>query len=284
MTRDLRLRLKEKELRRLYLEEKKSLEDVARLYGVSRVAVWNYCRAIRLTRRDRSEARLEAQKKGKVPQNYLYIDDKFFSVWNPEMSYILGLLITDGCLSRPKKGSYRIILCLNDKELLEKVAKVMGSKHTIALSKHQEGLYILIFGRRRLVEDLMILGMKPRKSLNVKFPDVPKAYLRDFIRGVFDGDGSVFFEKKSPRFPLRSSFISGSKDFIKTLENKLRTLGMSKRNIYQQKTKNGISYMIRYCHNDSTKLFKILYKNSQNGLFLARKYNKFLEGFQEERE
>jgi intein/homing endonuclease len=118
----------------------------------------------------------------------------------------------------------------------------------------------------------------PRKSLIVKFPVVQDEYLPDFIRGVFDGDGSVFFDKRRPKAPLRSKFVSGSEDFIEGLEKSLEDLGMPKRAIYKQKTKNGWSYMFIYDHKDSAKLFEILYKNAQNRLFLARKYNRFLEG------
>ena len=277
MARDLRLRLNKEELGRLYFEEKKSLEDIARLHGVSRVAVWKYCRASGLTRRNRSEARLEAQKKEKVPQRYIYINDKFFSVWNSEMAYILGLLMTDGCLSRAKKGSYRISLCLNDRELLEKVAKVIGSNHAIASSKHQKGLFIFIFGRRRLVEDLMILGMKPRKSLNLRFPEVPKEYLRDFIRGVFDGDGCVFYRNGSKGKLLNVSCVSGSKRFIDGLESVLQSLGMPKKKIYEHQNiqNKNTYYTLRYCHGDSIILFKIMYKDIKNGIYLKRKYDKF---------
>ena len=275
MAKDLLLRLKKQELRRLYLEEKKSLEDIARLYGVSRVAVWKYCQSEQLTLRSRSQARLEAQKKGKVPQNYFDINEHFFSKWSSEMAYVLGLIATDGCIS--KSGT--VSLCINDKDLLEKVKTTMGSSHAIKSYAYQEGLYIFNFAREKLVTDLNSLGIFTKKSLNIKFPDVPDAFLVDFIRGVFDGDGSVFFEKRSPRFPLRASFVSSSKSFMDTLENKLRTLGMPKRNIYQHKTKNGISYMIRYAHEASIKLFNILYKKAmRNGLFLKRKHDKFLTG------
>jgi len=258
------------------LEKKMSLEDIARLYGASRVAIWKYCRDVRLTRRNRSEARLEAQKRNKVPQNYFDINEGFFSKWSPEMAYVLGLVITDGCVSKTSD----ISLNMNEKELLEKVRNVMCSQHKVALSKHQEGLYCFHFARERLVKDLAGLGVLPRKSLNVKFPAVPDAFLKDFIRGAFDGDGSVFFEKRSPKLPLRASFISSSKDFIEILEAKLRALGMPKRILYQHKTKNAVSYMIRYAHTDSIRLFKLLYNQStvQEGLFLARKYNKFLSG------
>lgn len=277
MGKNLRLKLKEEELRRLYIEEKRSLEDIARLYGVSRVAVWKYCRATQLTRRSKSEARLEAQKRTKVPQRYFHINEDFFSKWSPEMAYVLGLLMTDGCLSKEENGSYNIRLCLTDKELLDKVAKAMGSEHTIAESKSRKGLHMFIFGREKMAQDLIKLGMKPRKSLNLRFPGVPKEYLRGFIRGVFDGDGSVYFTPKSPGYPLISKFVSGSKAFIYELEARLRGLGMPKRTIYEQKGKN-ISYMFKYSHRSSLRLFKVLYGGVQKGLYLDRKYSKFREG------
>jgi hypothetical protein len=78
---------------------------------------------------------------------------------------------------------------------------------------------------------------------------------------------------------LKTKFCSGSKDFITELENNLQELGLPKRTIYEQKTKNGIFYMFTYGHKDSKKLSNTLYKNYPNILFLERKYNKFIEGF-----
>jgi hypothetical protein len=276
MAKELRTRLSREELCRLYLIEKKSLEDIGRLYGASRVAIWKYCNAEGLTKRTRSDARLEAQKQGKVPQSFFDINDNFFSNWSSEMAYVLGLIATDGCVS--KSGT--VSLCINDRDLLEKVKDLMGSAHTIKYYGHQEGLYSFHFSRQKLYADLNRLGIFPNKSLNIRFPDVPDAFLIDFIRGVFDGDGSVFFEKNSPKLPLRASFVSGSKDFIETLEANLQASGMSKRTIYQQKTKNAVSYMIRYAHEDSIRLFNLLYDQDTvtKRLFLARKYDKFLLG------
>lgn len=148
---------------------------------------------------------------------------------------------------------------------------------TIKPSTHQKGLYIFIFARQKLAEDLLKLGMKPRKSLDLRFPDVPKEYLKDFIRGVFDGDGSVYFKTKSLKCPLATKFVGGSKEFIYELEKRLQETGMPKRNIYEQKGKNP-SYMFRYCHKDSVKLLNFLYNGVKDKLYLERKYNKFKEG------
>ena len=163
---------------------------------------------------------------------------------------------------------------MNDRELLDKIARVMGSNHNIVKSKHQKALHTIIFGREKIARDLLKLGMKPRKSLNLKFPDVPKEYLRDFIRGVFDGDGSVFYNLKCKTEKLRVSFTSGSNDFIYRLEKALYSLGMSKRNVYENYNKN-INYSFRYGHKESIKLFKIMYEGLKNHLYLKRKYNKF---------
>lgn len=269
--------LTEEQLFELYQKEKKSLGDIARLYKVSRVVVYKKLKKYGIGRRSKSEARIEAQKQNKLPQQFFDINDNFFSAWSPEMAYVLGLIITDGCISRTGV----ISLSMNDKELLEKVKRAMGSEHNITLSKHQKGLYYFHFAREKLTKDLEAFGVFPRKSLTVKFPAVLPEYLGDFIRGVFDGDGSVFFDKRRPKFPLRSKFVSGSRDFIEGLEKGLVGLGMPKRTIYRQKTKNGWSYMFIYDHKDSVRLFDIMYKKAQNGLFLDRKYRRFLEGLRE---
>ena len=259
----------------LYINDKESLEDIAKIYDVSRVAIYKKLKKYAIKQRSKSEARIEAQKQDKLPQQFFDINEDFFGKWSTEMAYVLGLIITDGCIS--KTGT--VSLSMNDREILEKVKTVLGSAHKIEPSKHQENLYIFHFARENMVNDLNKLGVIPKKSLKVTFPDVPQEYISEFIRGIFDGDGSVYFDKRSKNYPLRTSFHSGSKAFIEKLEDNLIRLGMPKRRrISQQKTKNGIYYGIRYGHENSSKLFNILYKNAGNRLFLERKYNRFLEG------
>lgn len=266
--------LTEEKLVTLYIAEKKSLEEIGKLYGVSRVAIYNKIKKFGIKQRSKSQARLEAQKQGKLPQQYFSINEGFFNRWSADMAYILGLIITDGCVSRAGTVS----LCMNEKELLEKVRQTMDSEHKITLSKHQKGLYNFKFSRKKMTEKLAAFGILPNKSMNVKCPDVPSEFLADFIRGVFDGDGSVFFDKRSKNCPLRSNFMSGSKDFIVKLEGKLQKIGLPKRTINEQKTKNGISYMFRYGHKDSLKLFNLMYKDVDKCIYLERKYTKFIEG------
>src|SRR3989338_7583602 len=109
----------------------------------------------------------------------------------------------------------------------------MGSEHIIKSHKHQGALYGFRFARERLTSDLKNLGILPRKSLTIDFPNVPEVFTADFIRGVFDGDGSVYFEKRSRRYPVRTSFVSSSQEFIEELEVALQQLGLPKRVIHK---------------------------------------------------
>jgi predicted DNA-binding protein YlxM (UPF0122 family) len=266
--------LTKNDLSDLYINKKNSLEEIALIYNVSKVAVYKKLQQYGIKTRSKSEARIEAQKQNKVSQQFFDINEGFFDTWSPEMAYILGLIITDGCIS--KSGT--VSLCINDLELLEKTRKAMNSAHKITPSRSQKGLFCFHFSREKMTKRLKSLGVIPNKSLVVKFPEAPKDYLADLIRGIFDGDGSVFFDKRRPYFPLRTKFVSGSEAFIQSLKNNLGSLGMPKRKIYKQKTKNGWSYIIVYDHKDSVKLFKIIYNTGQNQLFPERKYNRFLEG------
>ncbi|MEL3972227.1 LAGLIDADG family homing endonuclease [Rossellomorea oryzaecorticis] len=35
-------------------------------------------------------------------------------------------------------------------------------------------------------------GIQPNKSLSIQLPTIPDSYLNHFIRGYFDGDGSIY--------------------------------------------------------------------------------------------
>lgn len=263
---------------RLYRQEHKSLEDIAMRCNCTRSHIMKLGKKYGIIRRSRSEARLEALKQNKLPYEYADINKDFFSHWSNGMAYVLGLIITDGCIHKSRRGTYQVSLSMNDRSLIDKVRNLMKSTHKIIPSKHQRGLYLFNFAREKISKDLLKLGVTPNKSRTVRFPDVPDNYLRHFIRGVFDGDGCVFLDPKGKRERIRTSFTSGSKDFIVKLEEKLRSLGMSKRNVYIHKAEKNDSYLFKYSHKNSVKLFTILYKDVNKNMYLERKYEKFKEG------
>ncbi|MBL7151954.1 MAG: hypothetical protein ISS89_05170 [Candidatus Omnitrophica bacterium] len=76
----------------LYINERKSLADIAKLYGVSRVAVYKKLKKCGIKQRSKSEARLEAQKQGKLqglgmPKRVIYCQN---DRRNPYYSIVYG--------------------------------------------------------------------------------------------------------------------------------------------------------------------------------------------------
>jgi len=76
-------------------------------------------------------------------------------------------------------------------------------------------------------------GCTPNKSLSLKMPEIPTKYLPDFIRGYFDGDGSISLSNykkikngKTYNYPKLGCYIcSGSEKFISKLNTILNDVG-----------------------------------------------------------
>jgi hypothetical protein len=71
-----------------------------------------------------------------------------------------------------------------------------------------------------MFDDLCYHGCVPNKSLILKFPTINEGLISHFIRGYFDGDGTVGEYqnvKNSNSKTLRSGMCSGSKEFLEEL-------------------------------------------------------------------
>jgi hypothetical protein len=287
----------------LYYHQQKSLQDIANEYNCTRQTVKLLMEKYDLQRRQRSKARVLAIKKGKFEQfKYDDINEDFFSEWTPQMAWILGLLFTDGNVQRTK-GQMRISISSVDYNLLEKVKKLLGSNKPINEKKQSYDKSKIIYGyefyRKKMRDDLHELGLLERKSLNMQFPKVPEEYIRHFIRGCWDGDGTVYLTKEN----INAQYVCGSEVFIKRLVDELSKIGINRtRNCYMRsdelqrlrqiyslnkyplrisvdyRSKN-ISYSIKLNSRDNIeKLFHFFYDGVDESIYLTRKYKVFLKG------
>jgi len=188
------------------------------------------------------------------------INENFFNQWSPVMAYVLGFWFADGYMRIDK--SYRIAFFSADIDILEQIRGVLESSHPIR--PHQDNCWHIILHSKKMYADLTSLGGKKRKSRTIKFPYTPSKLLRDFIRGYFDGDGSVFFvnyiRTKDHRNTkeLRTNFTSGSKMFLEQLNlilNKKLDLSLKKLGIYN----NGSSLKLGFGMKDSETLLRYMY-------------------------
>lgn len=218
--------------------------------------------------------------------NQKYFNENFFKTYSPSMAYVLGFIAADGAIIDARKSSRTcyIAIKINDKALLQEIKHSMGSKHRIYkyiprynnfgfksyLCKQS---YSLRLGSKTMFQDLVNLGITPRKSLRLKIPNIPTRYLPFFIRGYFDGDGCIFvgIEKGRSTPRLRLIFTSGSRQFLNSLSEVFNIQLETKiSKIYF----NSGAYRLLYSKREAVKILKFMYQKLQSAPYLERKYFK----------
>ncbi|MEK9201315.1 MAG: LAGLIDADG family homing endonuclease [Patescibacteria group bacterium] len=123
-----------------------------------------------------------------------------------------------------------------------------------------------------MVQDLINLGVTPRKSLRLQLPKIPDIYFPHFLRGYFDGDGCVNISKKirARKQFLNLIFTSGCKEFLEKLSMKLENMGKSTR-VYR----NGSAYRLSYKGQRAINVLSFMYKDLAEYLFMIRKFDRF---------
>lgn len=212
-------------------------------------------------------------------------DENFFENINTEeKAYWLGFLYADGSINerRTKEGRLKSIgleINLNDKDYshLEKFNKSIKGNYKITtkvnkLKGKEYNSCRISIGCTKMCRDLIKLGCTPRKSLTLVFPteeQVPKEFVRHFVRGYVDGDGSVMFStnKKYSRLSIIST-----EDFLYECRDRM---GWKTTNAINCSGSCGKAYILEYNGKYVLDYLKTLYENSN--IQLDRKYKKYKE-------
>lgn len=213
----------------------------------------------KLSQQEKSKIQSQNARKYKINQDY-------FKTWSSNMAYILGLWFADGCIYNGK--CFDITLHSKDKYILKRVAKELAYEGPLYDYVDRQAAR-LNFSCVVMYNDIVNLGGCENKSKTISFPNVPKEYLADFIRGYFDGDGSVMNLKDNR---LNSAIASGSKEFLDKLLEILKAEANIEGGSYDISSQS-----IRFGKRDTIRLGQYIYKNNPE-LFLLRKKNKFIKG------
>ena len=122
-------------------------------------------------------------------------------------AWLLGFLAADGYLSDTKGAKNRVTLSLAkiDEEVLELIKEELKYEGPINNYESSNGFYFvsLSFTSKALREKIESYGIVNNKTFKLKhLPNLPEKYLLDFIRGYFDGDGSIYAIEKEKKIGM----------------------------------------------------------------------------------
>lgn len=196
---------------------------------------------------------------------------------NDEYSeYFLGLLLTDGCISRRTKKSATIYLSLKDKELMEEFQHFIcpSNKLSKILQKKFDTYMYQSSTRSKLIADwLDRKGNFHNKSYDC---DIYVPLTPHILRGIFDGDGYCMTRNNGSTFCY--GICGKSKIFLEKIQQYLITQNITF-NLY---FRHNLYYLEGTKTVEVIKFYNLIYKEAH--IYLMRKYVKghlFLETLRE---
>jgi len=191
--------------------------------------------------------------------------------WSPDFAYAIGLIATDGNLS---KDDRHISFVSKDKEQILNFLK--GLKITVPISKSFSGYrgkiaFRVQFSDVNFYQFLNSIGLFGAKSKTIGELKIPDEFFFDFLRGCFDGDGTIYsyWDKRwKSSFMFYVSFITASVVFVSWLRNSIykhtSVFG------HLKKDGRGITYQLTYAKSDSLEILKKMFRHKKI-LSLSRK-------------
>lgn len=174
----------ELEICREYLAGSSS-NDLATKYNCSGGAI------LKLLKRNRTPRR----GGGNTPPDF---NDAFFSELDTEeKAYFFGLIAADGSVCQPNKGGqkrFQLELIEQDKYLIKAFCSAIGYPvnriRTYKRPNRSKTSKVSITSNI-FCNSLEVLGIKSGKANGFPMPALDEPYMKHFLRGLFDGDGSV---------------------------------------------------------------------------------------------
>lgn len=247
---------KEKEIVRLYVEENKNTNEIAKIFGTYNTSI----------RRVLLRNNIEIRSYG-VAQRKVQLEDIKSKEGTKDFDYFLGLLATDGCVT-----NNAIVLDFSEenKELLDYWNEFLGNKCNINVSIHKVfkvPQYRISFKNPEIKEYLANFGIKERKTF-----DLELSYINwDVVRGIIDGDGCV--SEANNGSTLKISITSGCRKFLEQVQKFYDQYNITSYLRESDRNLNPTYDLMVYKSEDIIKMYEYLYKDAH--YFLKRKEMKF---------
>ena len=206
--------------------------------------------------------------------NKYFVNHDFFKKQSGDMAYWIGMLASDGSVNKNENQIY-IELQRDDKEILEKMNTTIENQRPITDYETSRGYKNskLYFYSKEIKKDLAEYNIIPNKtySEDYDFPyKLDKKFYADYIRGLFDGDGSVKITGYSPTFQIDVGNENIAKEickFFNEFDIELKFSPLPKKNVTLHR-------VYGYGKDKLNKIYNVLYSTDSN-LYMKRKKDKF---------
>ena len=250
--------------------------DISRKLGLTySQPIYNYFKKKGWKRLTREEYSLSRQYQ---------VNEQFFkTIDTEEKAYVFGFICADGHIDTK---FHRIVIALQqgDLELLQKIKNAMNSTHPIVEHIQKRNPYTkanhliteqacISINGKDLIQPLIDVGLDSRKTYTLngsEISKVPEHLIRHFLRGYFDGDGSITWGKQYTSGKKYLINVCGNKDF---LEKTFQKYFPSNNALYKDKA-------AKQCYNwklsDKLKILEFLnYLYADSTIYLERKYKTY---------
>ncbi len=248
-----------------YLQGNSSIQ-IGKKYDISHVAVCG------LLKRRGIKIRPLSESMRKYSLNETFFDN----INTPEKAYFLGLLYADGN-NNEDRGVIALRLSEYDKDILLKFNKAIQSNRPLQYIKTKEIKWANVWGahvnNKHMSNSLRNLGCSQRKSFSITIPDIHKDLMNHFVRGYYDGDGSIYIGSGKAK-NNRQITITGATLFCKQLGSFLKKELDITCSFYHRNPEN--KKHVTLSINGKTQvgvMQKWLYGNA-DGLYIKRKYTR----------
>ena len=207
-----------------------------------------------------------------MTRKYTFDYRYFKNIDNQNKAYWLGFIYADGCLCKNGRSiGLKISLSIKDKQILEDFKKELNFTGPVRVfkQKKQTGKVFeycdIALNHKDTAQDLTNQGVFFNKTSIITYPNLPQELNRHFVRGFWDGDGTVFMD----RTYVRSALVSGSELFVNQIANVIRKNTLVSTNVYKDPAKE--AWRFRITNKKGNKSFyEWLYKDANS--YLERKY------------
>lgn len=263
-------------LKQLYLTERKNTYVIAEELRVDAATIQRRLKKLGVEIRDNAEC----HRRFSIDQHY------FDRINTPDKAYFLGLLYADGSnfpIDSKGKEWYHIILSLSgddDVSVLTTFRRYLKTdipiRKIIPSNPKHKPIYRLTICSKHMSQQLEKLGISKGKTYNATYPDFLNQQLHShFIRGVFDGDGSISIQTNRP---CAASFdITTASNVSKGIANIISSYDLADHmHLISDKRSPSILHIQFSRVEQILKVMDWLYKDCKD-LYMNRKYIKYID-------